>query len=66
MDNNNINKIKTEIDKKGCSIINCSINWKNNQKRVIKENNTCTENCSGFKYEYNHKCYSTCPEEDFC
>ena len=36
MDNNNINKIKTEIDKKGCSIIDCSINWKNNQKKGNK------------------------------
>ena len=65
--NNHINKLKNEIDKKNCSTIDCSSNWKANQKWIIEGNNTCVENCSGFKYENNHKCYSTCPEgADFC
>ena len=66
-DNNNINKLNTEIIKINCSTIDCSNNWKANQKKIIEENNTCVENCTGFNYEYNHKCYSTCPEgADFC
>ena len=65
--NNTVNKIKTEIGKKNCSIIDCSENWKLQKKKIIKENNSCVDNCSDFKYEYNHKCYSTCPEgADFC
>ena len=50
-----------------CFTIDCSSNWKLSQKWIIEENNTCVENCSGFEYENNHKCYSTCPEgADFC
>ena len=65
--NNNVTKFKMEIGNNNCPIIDCSIDWKAHKKKIIYENNTCVENCSNFKYEYNNKCYSTCPEgADFC
>ena len=60
-ENNVATKLKAEITKKKCYIIDCSENWKTNQKKIIVENNTCIDNCSDFKYENDDKCYSICP-----
>ena len=35
-----------------------------NKKKIINENNQCIDNCinsTQYKYEYNDKCYSNCP-----
>ena len=64
---NIVTNLKDEIDKKLCPTIDCSGDWRAHQKKIIPILNICALNCSGFKYEYNHRCYSTCPEGvDFC
>ena len=38
------------------------------QKKIIKDTNECINNCADnndYKYEYNGKCYSNCPNEYF-
>ena len=59
-------RIIPQIQKKICPVIDCSNNWISKQKKLININNTieCVESCSNtsqYKYEYNGKCYSTCP-----
>ena len=63
----NDNKISNEIlvqlspfNKTNCSEL-CSIQ---SQKNFVLEKNKCIDNCSKdntYKYEYNKKCYSSCP-----
>jgi len=46
-----------------CLIIDCSSNWKLNQKKIINNTNECIDSCdnsSQYKYEYNGKCYENC------
>ena len=59
-DNNNILKNYLNID---CYVIDCSNDWKSKQKKIIKENGICVDNCyesDNNKYEYNLKCYNNC------
>ena len=64
-DENNIgNTLKRSIRNKLCAAINCAVNWKDNQTKLIAENKTCIANCSKFKYEIRGVCYSTCPEDE--
>ena len=63
IENNAINLTKI-IMTKGCSIIDCTNNWKEKQRKIIAESNTCIENCSNnskYIYEYENKCYESCP-----
>ena len=52
-----------------CKILDCSENYKDNQKKlIIKEGNnkTCLDKCyydNVYKYEFNNECYKECPEE---
>ena len=64
---NNIDYLQGIIESKGCARIDCSDNWKDNQKKIIAENGTCIDDCSNFNFEIHGACYSTCPEdEDSC
>jgi len=57
------NKILPQITEKTCYTIDCSNNWKSNQKKIINGNINCTENCFNnptYKYEYNGMCYENC------
>ena len=61
-ENNYINKIKLQIQRKACYIIDCSNDWKSKQKKITN-NNTCIDSCDNnviYKYEYNGKCYENC------
>ena len=59
--------LKALLSTKSCALITCSNSWKSLQKKIVVENGTCVDNCSNYKYEYDNKCYSTCPEGvDFC
>ena len=46
-----------------CAINDCTDNWRQNQKKLILENNECVDNCSSteYKYNYNNICYQNCP-----
>ena len=46
-----------------CHAIDCSINWKLKQKKIINNINECIDSCDNstqYKYEYNGKCYENC------
>ena len=62
--NNNAADVQQSIDNKGCGIIDCSDNWRQNQKIVIADDGTCVDNCMNLtenKYLYLNKCYKECP-----
>ena len=57
------NEILLQITEKTCYTIDCSNNWKSNQKKIINGSINCTENCFNnptYKYEYNGMCYENC------
>ena len=39
------NKILSQIKSKGCYAIDCTNNWKSNQKKIINNNNQCIQSC---------------------
>ena len=49
----------------GCStkISNCSSDWRQSQKKIVPNLNTCVDNCTttSYHFEYQGKCYSKCP-----
>ena len=48
-----------------CLKIDCSDDWKLNQKKIIDKNGTCIDSCSkdyAYKFEYNGKCYQNCKD----
>ena len=56
----NINKL---IIDKGCSVVDCSLNWKESRKLIYERTNECIEGtCDSIKkYFYDYKCYDICP-----
>ena len=53
--------ILPKIRKKKCYIIDCSNDWKSKQKKIINNNNKCSDFCNqDAPYEYNGKCYENC------
>ena len=55
--------------KKNCSVLDCSINWKQSQKKLFYDNNTkCVDSCRHsytHTFEYKDKCYDKCPSDTF-
>ena len=63
----NMPKIISELNKKSCTVNDCSADWKSNsQKKIIESrNNICVNDCKDdneYFYEYKNKCYNPCPE----
>ena len=57
--------IRKELSLKKCSINDCSIDWKNNRKKVIQGRDNCINNCvldDIYKYDYKYICYDKCPK----
>ena len=59
-------KIESKLNKKKCAIRdnNCIPDWHNKSKKIISHNGECVEKCNeteNYKYEYENKCYSSCP-----
>ena len=55
----NLNK---EVNKKGCTVIDCTTNYTSSRQLIIASTNECVEKCpenSIFFYDY--KCYYKCP-----
>ena len=69
IDPNNIGlKLSSQVSNLTCYYIDCSNNWKKRQKKISTNNNTCIKNCnesSEYIFEYNGKCYDSCPNEFF-
>ena len=64
-ENNNVNKIMTQLKQKKCYDIDCSNDWKSKQKKIITAVNGCEcelDNClSCPPLDKNKKLCSTCP-----
>ena len=50
-----------------CTIISCSNNWREDQKKITINSNQCYDNCNqtNNKYDYLSKCYGTCPNSTY-
>ena len=51
-----------------CPMIDCTDNWRLNQKKINLENDQCIENCSltdNNKYNYKGECYANCPNKTY-
>ena len=60
IDNNAIYK---NIKSKKCLMIDCSENWKINQKKLVNGGDECIDKCNDntqYKFEYNGKCLENC------
>ena len=56
----NNNLIRNKLNSFKCHVIDCSNDWKLRQKKLIKINESCINNCN-IKDEYNKiKCYENC------
>ena len=57
------------FSQKNCSLLDCTDNWQENQKKkIIFNSNICVDNCDDYPlYDYNNMCYSitdkNCPKE---
>ena len=51
------------IPTSSCGIVNCSVNWREAQKKINTQNNLCVDNCLlvNYKYDFLSKCYNECP-----
>ena len=65
-----INNSHLDINPKGgCRSIDCSEDWKRNQKKIDSESLQCVPedqcNLTTNKYEYDKKCYNQCPNNTY-
>ena len=57
------NKIFPQLEYRTCITIDCSYDWRTNQKKIKYGTKECYDNCSIIsQYEYNGKCYENCPD----
>ena len=59
INDDNIDKILTEIKIAKCHIINCLYDWKLVQNKIDNYTKKCILTCYN-NYEYNGKCYENC------
>ena len=58
--------LRTLVENKGCSIIDCSHDAISNRKRIIATTNQCVDNCpDGFLFLFDYKCYFRCPDGSY-
>ena len=63
-DEEKVQNIMNELNKKKFAINDCSYNWKSNRKKVIEENRIFVDECyynNSYYYEYKYICYRNCP-----
>ena len=55
-------RIISKIKENNCAVLDCSDNWRQNQKKLT-ENGECVDDCSStdYPYNYNNICYQNCP-----
>ena len=61
---NNAPLILEELNKRTCTINDCSDDWNTKQKLEITEKNKCVYNCSEdiqYIHQFKNKCYDNCP-----
>ena len=55
-------KIYKTLSERPCTIIYCGENWRDKQKKIIRETKKCVDKCENdYSYEFENKCYSTYP-----
>ena len=55
-------KINLSIAKIECPVIDCSAEWKKNQKKLDPKTQICYDTCKEFnKYEFEYDCIDSCP-----
>ena len=64
VDQNKAPYIYERANNSECRTISCDSNWRNFQKKIDIDNNHCYADCNltANKFEYEGKCYGTCPE----
>ena len=65
---NSDERIISALKENTCAIIDCSENWRQNQKKINLQNGECIDDCSltaNNKYNYNNECYEECPVGTF-
>ena len=67
INNNSYNKIKSQLMEKKCATrdYNCLDEWREKPEKIIAETGECINDCNStinYIYEYNGKCYSSCPK----
>ena len=61
----NMPLIIEELNKRNCTINDCSDDWINKQKLEITEKNICVYDCfddNRYKHQFKSKCYENCPD----
>ena len=61
----NMPLIMEELNKRNCTINDCSDDWNTKQKLEITEKNICVYDCSEdnkYKHQFKSKCYENCPD----
>ena len=58
------NKLNKILQNKGCSVIDCSKDWKKNRKLIIAKSNECVSLCpEEALFLYDYQCYQKCPND---
>ena len=66
IDINSAPNFNRQINKKGCSIIDCDADWKKNRKTIFAHNNVCIQKCDEeYQFWFDYKCYYRCPDDTF-
>jgi surface protein len=58
--------LNRQIERKGCSIIDCDNDWWKNRKTILEYNNKCIEKCNNeFHFWFDYKCHFRCPKDTY-
>ena len=57
-------QFQDQIDKKSCSVVNCSTNWIDSRRKIYEKTKECIDGeCASIKkFDYDYVCYDVCPK----
>ena len=59
-------KLNRLVQRKGCSIVNCSNDWVKSRKKIVEKTNECVDNCPPeYSFVFDSKCYFRCPDGSY-
>ena len=59
-------RINNLINKKACTVIDCSKNWKSSRKMILSKTRQCVDECpSNYKFFNDYTCVFRCPNGSF-
>ena len=63
IDENSAPNLNEQIERKGCSIIDCDQDWEKNRKTIFAHSNKCVDKCTiEYQFWHDYKCHFRCPE----